>query len=107
MVEEAYRELTGERHRAQNLAVMVLLSDGRANPEPVALAVEWAALAKREGIVVFTIGLGDDVDTAGLQAMASQADYYYPTAESTDLAAVFRRIAGSIPCPAVSFWGGR
>jgi Mg-chelatase subunit ChlD len=106
-VEEARLELLSPRRRSSNTPVMIVLTDGRANPDPVDLAVEQAKLAKDDGVVIFTIGLGDDLDYEALRQMATNAQHYYHAPGAEDLAAVYRRIAVEIPCPAEQFWGGR
>ena len=52
--------LAGE-HRGANLPAIVLLTDGRSNPDPSQLALDAAAAAKAAGIRLFTVGLGQDV----------------------------------------------
>lgn len=106
-VTAAHDELGGLRHRPGNGKVMIVLTDGRVNPVPVSVAVEAARQAQADGVTIFTIGLGDDLDFEALAAMASRPEYFYraPTAEA--LAGIYRDIAGEIPCPAEQFWGGR
>ncbi|MFI0606842.1 MAG: VWA domain-containing protein [Anaerolineae bacterium] len=106
-VQAADAELSGPRHRSGALQVMVLLTDGRSNPQPVAEAIVAATAAKEHGVVIFTVGLGDDLDVEALGAMASQPDYFRTAASATDLAAIYRDIAGLLPCPADAFWGNR
>lgn len=106
-VQAADTELAGPRHRTGALQVIVLLTDGRSNPQPVAEAVAAAAAAKQRGMVVFTVGLGDDLDVDALRAMASQPDYFRSAATGSDLAAIYRDIAELLPCPADAFWGRR
>jgi len=93
--------------RAANQPVLVLLTDGRANPVPVEDAVGEANRAKDAGVSIFTIGLGDDLDFDALAAMASRPDAFLRAPDAEDLAAAFRTIARRIPCPAEAFWGGR
>lgn len=95
------------RRRAGNLPVLVLLTDGRANPVPIDAAVTEAAAAKAAGVTVFTIGLGDDVDSDGLAAMASSPQGFLRAPDGEDLAAAYATVARSIPCPASAWWGGR
>ena len=96
-VAEADRELAGPRHRSGHTPVLVLLTDGRSNPRPVAEAVAAAEAAKARGVVVFTIGVGANVDDAGLAAMASRAEYYYRAPDAEALAAIYRAVAVTIP----------
>jgi len=91
-------ELTGPARRAENNAVLILLTDGEptgTTPEAVQAAAERA---KADGLLVFTIGLGADVDAALLEAVASRSDWYYPAPDARDLAAIYGRIAYAIPC---------
>lgn len=106
-VVEARKELTSERHRRGNAAVMVLLTDGLANPVGIEVAVREAEEAKAAGITVFTIGLGYELDEAGLIAMASSREHYLWTPDAEELTAIYRRVAERLPCPAEQFWGRR
>jgi hypothetical protein len=100
-------ELTSSRRRPGNQAVMIVLTDGLANPVPASVAVDEAAAAKTDQITIFAIGLGNELDEWALQAMASRPDYYYWAPDAEDLAGIYRRIAVTIPCPAGLFWGRR
>lgn len=106
-VAEARRELASARHDGDQTAVLVLLTDGRANPVGPEAAVAEAAGAKAEGALVFTIGLGADLDADALVAMASRPAWAYRAPDASDLAAIYERIGGEIPCPAGAFWGKR
>jgi len=97
----------GTRRRSSNLPVLVLLTDGRANPVPIEAAVQQAVLAKAAGITLFTIGLGKDVDAEGLAAMASTPSGYLRAPDAEDLAGAYAEVARSIPCAASAWWGGR
>jgi Mg-chelatase subunit ChlD len=96
-----------ERRPRGHLPVVVLLTDGRSNPRPASEAVARAAEAKAAGVVVFTIGLGEDLDAEALLAMASRPEYAYRAADGEALAEIYRAIAVALPCPADAFWGGR
>lgn len=106
-VAAADAELAGPRRQVANAPVMVLVTDGRSNPRPAAEAVERAREAKARGVVVFTIGLGEDLDLAALEEMASERGYFYRAPDAEDLAAIYAAIAVTIPCPADAFWGRR
>jgi Mg-chelatase subunit ChlD len=108
-VELARQELASPRHRAGNQPVMIVLTDGKANPESPELAVQQAQLAKADGIAVFTIGLGADadLDVDALQRMASQPSYYYHAPDADQLKGIYSQIAVAIPCPPEGFWGRR
>jgi Mg-chelatase subunit ChlD len=103
----AAAELASTRRRGDNVPVMVVLTDGRNNPVPVEEAVSEAARAKAAGNILFTVGLGPDVEAAALAAMASRPDYAYLTPDAAALAGIYEAIAVTIPCPAEAFWGRR
>jgi hypothetical protein len=86
---------------------MIVLTDGRSNPVPAAVAVEEARLAKVAGVQVFTIGLGADLDAGALGEMASRPEWFFIAPDAEDLAGVYRTIAVTIPCPREAFWGRR
>jgi Mg-chelatase subunit ChlD len=107
-VDVAAEELTSQRRRQENLQVMILLTDGKSNPRPVSEAVARAAEAKEEhGIVVFTIGIGEEIDYEALQAIASEPEHFFVGTTADDLDLIYRQIALEIPCPPESFWGQR
>lgn len=95
------------RRRSGNQPVLVLLTDGRANPVPIEAAVAEAELAKGAGVMLFTIGLGDDIDAVALSVMASRPQDFLQAPDAEDLADVYRMVARNIPCPASAWWGGR
>lgn len=97
----------GSRRRPANQAVLVLLTDGRANPVPVDVAVAEATAAKAAGVTLFTIGLGDDIDAEALEVMASTPSGFLRAPDAEELADVYREVARGIPCPASAWWGGR
>jgi hypothetical protein len=86
---------------------MIVLTDGRANPVPVDVAVAEATRTKDAGVTLFTIGLGADLDFAALTAMASRPAFFYSAPDGEALAEIHRGIAVAIPCPVGVFWGRR
>jgi hypothetical protein len=100
-------ELAGPRHRPAHAAVLVLLTDGRSNPQPPSAAVERARAAKAAGIRIYAVGLGADLDEAALREIASDPAAYHHAPTAAELVAIYRAIAVDIPCPATAFWGGR
>jgi tight adherence protein C len=72
---------------------VVLLTDGADNNSAWTLN-DATAQAVRDGIPVYTIGLGPDVDSAVLQRLAdSTGGRYYQAPRAQDLAQVFRLIS--------------
>jgi Mg-chelatase subunit ChlD len=106
-IQVARDELRSNRRRPGNQAVMIVLTDGRANPVGPGAAVREAEAAKAEKITIFTIGLGEDLNLKALEAMASKPSYFYRAPDAEDLAAIYAAIAVEIPCPAEDFWGRR
>ena len=106
-VETAIDALAEARRDATHTPVLVLLTDGRSNPRPIAEAEVAAAMARARGIVVFTIALGEDVDAEALRRMASEPAFAFRAPTADDLAAIYGAVAGAIPCPAGAYWGGR
>lgn len=106
-VEVARLELGSQRRIAGNRGVIILLTDGRSNPQPISSAVAAAIAAKMEGVAIFTIGLGEEAEKEGLTAMASKPEWYYPVPDAEVLAEIYTEIAVAIPCPHDAFWGRR
>jgi Mg-chelatase subunit ChlD len=92
----AINELRSVRHRRANRAVMVLLSDGYHNGDPRAV-VAVADEARTDGMILFTIGLGQEFDADLLRAIAGPRRFY-AAPDVANLSAIYREIAGVIPC---------
>jgi len=106
-IDAAHQELTSPRRHRDNTPVMIVLTDGKANPVPASVAVELATAAKADLITIFTIGLGEELDLEALSAIASKPGYFYRAPDGEDLKAIYKAIAVAIPCPAGQYWGGR
>lgn len=57
-------------------------------------------------MVLFTIGLGADLEEDALQRMASRPEYFYKAPDAESLTEIYRRIAVAVPCPEGRFGGG-
>jgi hypothetical protein len=99
--------LAASGRRGSNLPVMIVLTDGKANPVPAEVAVGEVSAAKADGVVVFTVGLGAELDTEALRSMATRPEYFYTAPDAEALAGIYRGIAVAIPCPVAGFWGRR
>ncbi len=95
---EARAELGSERRRQGSRRALVLLTDGQAEPEARERALSEAALAREAGIVVFTIGLGGDVDAAALEAIAGYPERYFEAPTAAELGRIYEAIVDLIPC---------
>jgi uncharacterized protein YegL len=78
--------------------VIILLTDAAptgVTPDEVRVA---AARAKAAGMLIYTIGLGQDVDHVLLRDVASKPEWYFFAPDTGDLAEIYGQIAYSIPC---------
>ena len=103
-VDKANKELMSIENSPKIFKVEILLTDGRANQPngngsnensaDSALALTKSLEAAENGIIVFTIGLGSDVNADMLQNMAQNTGgkyYFAPT--GNDLNGIFNQIA--------------
>ncbi|MBN1606887.1 MAG: VWA domain-containing protein [Polyangiaceae bacterium] len=102
----ALGELQSPRHLDRNAQVLILLTDGVQTGTP-GEELRAAAEAHAAGVMVYTIGLGADVDEATLRAIAGADDRYYFAPDSGDLARIYGEIARDLMCPGVDLWAGR
>jgi len=106
-VELAVEALGPRFRREENAPVLILLTDGRSNPRPPEEAVIMARRAHAEGVTIFSIGLGDDLDADALTNIASKPSQFYQAASARDLVEIYERIAVDIPCLGDRVWGKR
>ena len=76
------------------------MTDGLANepedPGGEPYAIEYSNKAKAQGIQMYTIGLGDKVNTIFLRELASEPQKYYQAAKSRDLDHIYREISDDL-----------
>lgn len=101
----AAEQLSAARPGSQR--AMVVLTDGQGTDEDPGAAQAAADAAKAAGITLYTVGLGADVDLAALRALASGDDHCFVAPDAAELAAIYRAIAGALPCAKEVFWAGR
>ncbi len=92
----------GEDEVRVSTRTLIVLTDGRSNPRPASEAVDRAADAKADAVLIFTIGIGEELDVDALEAIASEPDYFFRSADAGDLDAIYAEIGSLIPCP--TFW---
>lgn len=105
-LEEAQNLFRATTARPGASRVLVLLTDGLQSTDP-ARPIALSESLRTEGVDVFVVGLGTDVDAAYLAALVGAPDRLHMSPGPGDLEAVYRDIANLIPCPPDSFWGGR
>ena len=93
----ASAELTSVRDR-DDLTVapdfMLIMTDGE--PDDAVAATAAADAAKLAGTVVYVVGIGDGVNDAFLEGIATSANHYFTAGEFADLEAL---LAGLADCP--------
>ena len=81
----------GREGRADALPVIVLMTDGRdSNGRDGPL--QAAGDVKAQGVQIYTIGLGRDLDEGGLQAIATRPDRYFHAPTPDELFPIYRQI---------------
>jgi hypothetical protein len=66
-------------------------------PDPLSASDSVITYAKNNGITIYTVGLGSDVNTAQLQSYAAETGgKYYAAPTSAQLTAVYQKIAGDL-----------
>ncbi|MEK7461933.1 MAG: vWA domain-containing protein, partial [Patescibacteria group bacterium] len=94
-------ELNSARHRKDANKAVVLLTDGVPNLPiktgvqnyPETYALEAANLARQDGISIYTIGLGKDINTNLLRTLATTTTEAYFAPSADDLNSIYNQIA--------------
>jgi uncharacterized protein YegL len=94
----ATAELTGPARKSGNNPVIILLTDGAPTGVTADDVRKAADDAKKAGLLVFTIGLGSDLDPELLRDIATRPAWYFPAPDTSQLEAIYGQIAYSIPC---------
>lgn len=76
---------------------MILVTDGGQADQQWVLTE--ADAVKARGVELFTIGLGQDADSALLIQVASSPRHYTHAPNAEDLEAIYREIGAVLPCP--------
>ena len=103
-VQKAYDELKSDNHNINSKKVVVLLTDGIANiPQKEGdgnyaetYAADVSKKIKKDGVELYTVGLGNKINTEFLKMIASGSEYYYSAPKSSDLEQVYKNISTSI-----------
>lgn len=95
----ATEELNSALHSPEARKVLVLLTDGLAtapDEEPEAYALASALLAKDSGIIVYAIGLGEQVNMEFVTALASSPSHAYRAISSAEVDRIYQTITSSL-----------
>lgn len=86
-------ELSSARHNPAAYPTMILLSDGNStaggSPE------DAAAQAQQHGVLIYSIGLGENINDALMARIASSFAHYYTTVSAANLDAIYQTIASN------------
>jgi len=106
----AWQELVSARVQSESSKIIILLTDGVANnpKDPQGrsetddikyaegLALKEASDIKKEGLIIYTIGLGDKINELFLKTIASGADNYFFAPTATNLETIYKNISSDI-----------
>jgi Mg-chelatase subunit ChlD len=103
-IKKADEELLSSRKKDGATKVIVVLTDGEpTEPEkagdpkyPEKYALSAAAEARDHGHEIYTIGLGNQVNTTFLSQVATGPDYFYMAATGKELNTIYKNIATAI-----------
>jgi hypothetical protein len=103
-IEAATLELFSPRSRPDAGKVIVALTDGVAtHPQkagdpgyPEQVALQMANQAKSQGVSLFTIGLGKDLNIPFLESVASSSAEFFLAPNAKDLSGIYKQIATKI-----------
>lgn len=101
----ANRQFSLARHRPGNRRAIVILSDGIANPERAAEeAVDVADRLKENGILIYVVGVGEDMRRDVLSRIASDVTRFYPAPQVEALARIYGELVVEVLCAGENYW---
>lgn len=106
----AWQELVSARAVAESSKIIILLTDGVANnprnptggseEEDIkyaeSLATKEATDIKKDGLVIYTIGLGDKINESFLKNIASKEEDYFFAPSAANLETIYKNISSDI-----------
>ena len=97
---EASGVFAASQRRGQAKPVVILLTDGIHNSSPRGErdVRDAAQDLKAQGSLIYTIGLGSNIQDDLLTEVASQPSGFYRSPSTDDLAAIYKEISERIPC---------
>jgi Mg-chelatase subunit ChlD len=96
---------TARYSQTERPQVMIILTDGKTNyplPNGEGYAAKQIEQAKKDGIEVYVIGLGDATNEDFLRTIATNPDHYFAVLEASELARIYHEI-GTTLCQAVPY----
>ncbi len=98
-IETALGVLKGKLRDPASDPAILLVTDGCPTRSSAAVVRAAARKVHDEGIPLFTVGLGADVNSTLLASLAGRPDRYYSAPEAEDLLRIYRALAPVIACP--------
>ena len=95
----AGQEFISSRHNPGSRKVIILITDGITNepqPSPEAFALGQAARLANEGVEIYTIGLGININEAFLKDMATRPENMYTAVSAERLDVIYQDITRAI-----------
>lgn len=96
---EAHAVLRAVPARPGHARAVVLLTDGRPTSTGESDVRAAASAARGDGIVLYTVGLGHDVNADLLRDVAAESGRYYAASDAVTLETIYRRLANTVLCP--------
>ncbi|MCC7019844.1 MAG: VWA domain-containing protein [Ardenticatenales bacterium] len=97
-LDEGRKMLASAGRRADARPVIIFLTDGRhsVGSPPITDLPRVVADVRAAGILVYTIGLGNDIDESNLRQMASDPTKYFRSPTAAELEAIYLQLVGTI-----------
>lgn len=95
----ALQEFSSDRHNPDARKVLVLLTDGLTNepePDPEVFALSQARVLIDNQVEIYTIGIGEEINTTFLRNMASSPDNMFTTLSTEQIDRIYRTITEDI-----------
>lgn len=98
-IKVATSELVSSRHNTEARKVLVLLTDGLATApgeDPDTYALAAASESKDKDVIIYTIGLGNEVNMDFVRSLASDSGKAYAALTTNDVNNIYRSITASL-----------
>ncbi|XP_062584713.1 sushi, von Willebrand factor type A, EGF and pentraxin domain-containing protein 1-like [Saccostrea cucullata] len=90
-IEYARTTSFGSFGRNESPKIAVIITDGKSNNK--ALTLSEAQLLRNDGVIIFSVGVGDGVDASELQGMATKASYVFDVSTFSALNSIRDKLA--------------
>lgn len=94
----SHDELNSPSHEPTNQKIMIILSDGHPSEVTDTEVLMAANAAKADGVEIYTIGLGNDVNGSLMQSIATSDEHYFFSPSTNNLNKIYEQIASVLIC---------